>query len=166
MSPPLPRKVVVVPTRPRSGSHRSISAPNSSLQIGVAKPSLPLRCLRRFFPRPLRSDAAQPLMTAPHCGAVHGDATAAMIMGVTMTPDILSLGHGSLGWPKTQFDSSGLENTIPYIESICRMPSWTEVCEAALGRSQQALSGVVVTCISVVVSWKRNAAFNANRSMQ
>jgi len=35
------------------------------------------------------------------------------------------------------------------------MPSWTEVCEAAYGRSQQALSDTTVTCSGIVVSWKR-----------
>jgi hypothetical protein len=33
------------------------------------------------------------------------------------------------------------------------MASWTEVCEAALGRSQQALSEMTLTCSGILVSW-------------
>lgn len=61
----------------------------------------------------------------------------------------------ALAGQKSQFNSSALENKIPCIESFCRMPSWTEVCEAALGRSQQAVSDITVTCSGIVVSWKR-----------
>ena len=34
------------------------------------------------------------------------------------------------------------------------MPSWTEACEAAYGRSQQALSDMTIICSGIVVSWE------------
>jgi hypothetical protein len=92
-----------------------------------------------------------PHLSRDHCAAVCHDeiqlaAVCIMAIGVKMNPYNLALGMKA--------NSARLENhAFPYIESFYGMPTWTEVCEAAYGRSQKALADITLACCGIVVSW-------------